>query len=460
METYLLKVKDEWTVLINEASPEVRLITTELATRHAAELSKAFYRAMLADPHTSEFLTNEQVERQLQDALHSWIIDILSCKTEDIDHLIQAQQRAADVHARIGIPVDLVEMGFRVLKKLLFPAVTASQHSAEMKLNAYHYMMNIIDLAMEVMSRAFVFSENSAAKEDENYRIFSLMENAEEEKERQIASLLSWEMELVYKVMLDGSAGNILPLSQSDFGLWFSHKGRHYFSGITEAGHISRLMQEFDVTFSKVRLHNNTLNNRAQRVAFLQQTRHTLSQITTLLRELFEEVARHEVGMDVLTRLLNRRFLPTIFKREISHANRVGLPLSVLLIDVDRFKQINDTWGHSTGDEILRKVSSAFYEHVRTSDYVFRYGGDEFLIMLTEAAQADTLRTAERIRARVEKIRVNAPSGEVIPLSLSIGVAMYNGHPDYERLIQAADEALYGAKRRGRNCVELWSSVK
>lgn len=121
METYLLKVKDEWTVLINEASPEVRLITTELATRHAAELSKAFYRAMLADPHTSEFLTNEQVERQLQDALHSWIIDILSCKTEDIDHLIQAQQRAADVHARIGIPVDLVEMGFRVLKNYFFP---------------------------------------------------------------------------------------------------------------------------------------------------------------------------------------------------------------------------------------------------------------------------------------------------------------------------------------------------
>lgn len=132
--------------------------------------------------------------------------------------------------------------------------------------------------------------------------------------------------------------------------------------------------------------------------------------------------------------------------------------MSILLIDVDKFKQINDTWGHNTGDDVLRKVAGAFYEHVRTSDFVFRYGGDEFLILLTEANEADTLRIAERVRSRVEKIKVSAPNGENIPLSLSIGAAMFSGHPDYERLIQLADEALYGAKRRGRNCVEMWKS--
>ena len=174
-----------------------------------------------------------------------------------------------------------------------------------------------------------------------------------------------------------------------------------------------------------------------------------------MYRELFEEVSRHEVGMDVLTKLLNRRFLPTIFKREIAHANRTGTPLSVLIIDVDKFKEINDTWGHNTGDEILRKVSQAFYDNVRSSDYVFRYGGDEFIIVLTEASENETLRTAERIRSRVEKTKLKAANGEDIALSLSIGAAMFNGHPDYERLIQIADEALYIAKRRGRNRVEL-----
>jgi diguanylate cyclase len=456
METYLQKMKDEWAQLIGDTDPQVRLLAAEIAGEHAKVLSQEFYSVVLSDSQAADFLTNDQVERQLKSALQQWIIDVLSCPVEGVEQQIQVQQRVADVHARIGIPVDLVEMGFRVLKKLLFPVISASQQSSDIKLNVYHFAINSIDLAMEVMSRAFIFSENSAAKEDENYRIFSLLENAEEEKERQIASLLSWEMDLIYKIMLDTDPGNNVPLGQSDFGLWFNHKGRHYFSGIAEAGHISRLILEFDDTFRAVRSSAQAMSNRTRRVNFILQTRNTLSQIVTLLRELFEEVSRHEVGMDVLTRLLNRRFLPTIFKREIAHAGRAGTPMSVLLIDVDKFKQINDTWGHNTGDEILRKVAGAFYEHVRTSDFVFRYGGDEFLIILTEANEADTLRIAERVRSRVEKIKVSAPNGETISLSLSIGAAMFSGHPDYERLIQLADEALYGAKRRGRNCVELW----
>ncbi|MGM3314756.1 diguanylate cyclase, partial [Enterobacter hormaechei subsp. steigerwaltii] len=170
--------------------------------------------------------------------------------------------------------------------------ITTSAHSPEVKLHIYHYAINSIDLAMEVMSRAYVFSENNAAKEDENYRIFSLMENAEEEKERQTAALLSWEMVLLYKITLNSSIGNSLPLGQSEFGLWFSHKGRHYFSGIAEAGHISRLIQEFDDLFNEVRLSGQGLSDKAQRDKFLQRMRNTLSQIITLLRELFDEVSR------------------------------------------------------------------------------------------------------------------------------------------------------------------------
>ncbi|HHA2010935.1 TPA: diguanylate cyclase [Enterobacter mori] len=456
METYLQTVKGEWVQLIGETDPHIHDVTAQLAADHASVLITEFYRVVLADPIVAEFLTTEQVERQLQEALRRWLVDVLSCQVGQVEEQIRAQQRAADVHARIGISVDLVEMGFRVLKKLLLPIINATPHPSDVKLSIYHYAINSIDLAMEVMSRAYVFSENNAAKEDENYRIFALMENAEEEKERQTAALLTWEMTLLYKVMLDSSIGNSRPLGQSDFGLWFSHKGRHYFSGIAEAGHISRLIQEFDEAFNEVRQADDALRDRSRQVKFLRQARNILSQIVTLLRELFDEVSRHEVGMDVLTRLLNRRFLPTIFKREITHAARAGTPLSALLIDVDKFKQINDTWGHNTGDEILRKVAGAFYDNVRTCDYVFRYGGDEFLIVLTEITEADALRIAERIRKRVEKIKISAPTGEAISLSLSIGVAMFNGHPDYERLIQAADEALYGAKRRGRNCVELW----
>lgn len=459
MEKYFKRMKDEWVELVENTDPGIRVKASEIAAEHAFTLSHEFYRIVLSDPHAEEFLSNEQVEKQLKHALERWINSVLSGSVEDVDRLIKIQHTVAEVHARIGIPVELVEMGFRVLKKILYPVINATTYEAHEKLQIYHFSINSIDLAMEVMSRAFSFSDSSAAKEDENYRIFSLLENAEEEKERQIASLLTWEMDIIYKVMLDADLGSSLPLSQADFGLWFNHKGRHYFSGIAEVGHISRLIQDFDGVFRHTLSNAKNLSNKPLRVKFLLQIRTTVSQITTLLRELFEEVSRHEVGMDVLTKLLNRRFLPTIFKREIAHANRAGTPLSALIIDVDKFKEINDTWGHNTGDEILRRVSQAFYDNVRSSDYVFRYGGDEFVIVLTEANETDTLRTAERIRLRVEKTKIKAANGDDIPLSLSIGAAMFSGHPDYERLIQMADEALYIAKRRGRNRVEIWKAT-
>ncbi|MDX5541241.1 GGDEF domain-containing protein [Escherichia coli] len=436
MEMYFKRMKDEWTGLVEQADPPIRAKAAEIAVAHAHYLSIEFYRIVRIDPHAEEFLSNEQVERQLKSAMERWIINVLSAQVDDVERLIRVSGA----------------------EKILYPVIFSSNYSAAEKLQVYHFSINSIDIAMEVMTRAFTFSDSSASKEDENYRIFSLLENAEEEKERQIASILSWEIDIIYKVLLDSDLGSSLPLSQADFGLWFNHKGRHYFSGIAEVGHISRLIQDFDGIFNQTMRNTRNLNNRSLRVKFLLQIRNTVSQIITLLRELFEEVSRHEVGMDVLTKLLNRRFLPTIFKREIAHANRTGTPLSVLIIDVDKFKEINDTWGHNTGDEILRKVSQAFYDNVRSSDYVFRYGGDEFIIVLTEASENETLRTAERIRSRVEKTKLKAANGEDIALSLSIGAAMFNGHPDYERLIQIADEALYIAKRRGRNRVELWKA--
>ena len=451
MEMYFKRMKDEWTGLVEQADPLIRAKAAEIAVAHAHYLSIEFYRIVRIDPHAEEFLSNEQVERQLKSAMERWIINVLSAQVDDVERLIQIQHTVAEVHARIGIPVEIVEMRYRVLKKILYPVIFSSDYSAAEKLQVYHFSINSIDIAMEVMTRAFTFSDSSASKEDENYRIFSLLENAEEEKERQIASILSWEIDIIYKILLDSDLGSSLPLSQADFGLWFNHKGRHYFSGIAEVGHISRLIQDFDGIFNQTMRNTRNLNNRSLRVKFLLQIRNTVSQIITLLRELFEEVSRHEVGMDVLTKLLNRRFLPTIFKREIAHANRTGTPLSVLIIDVDKFKEINDTWGHNTGDEILRKVSQAFYDNVRSSDYVFRYGGDEFIIVLTEASENETLRTAERIRSRVEKTKLKAANGEDIALSLSIGAAMFNGHPDYERLIQVQNAQSWSATIRQRD---------
>lgn len=455
MKTYLSKMKLEWKNLIEETQPEVRVQSAELARTHAVSLSESFYQIVLSDPEAEVFLTSEQVEKHLKKALEQWIEHIFSCPPEHVERMMTVQQHVGEVHARIGIPVQLVEMGARILKKQILSYIVQLNCSADDKVELCRFIIVSIDLAMEIMSRVFSFSENSASREEENYRIFSLLENAEEEKERQTASILSWEADVIFRAMVDSDIQSVRPLSRADFGLWFNHKGRHYFSGLPETGYISKLLQEIDELIIRTQVTPKSLAKRQQRISLVLQVRNSLSEITSFLQTLFDEVSRHEVGMDVLTRLLNRRFLSTIFKREISHASRASTELSVMLIDVDKFKQINDTWGHNLGDEILRKVSQVFYNNVRSSDYVFRYGGDEFLIVLTEASPQETRQIAERIRTLVNKLSVQTPDGQVIVPSLSIGLAIFSGHPDYERLIRSADEALYRAKALGRNRVEL-----
>lgn len=455
MKKYLGKMKQEWMDLIECTAPEVRALATEIIHANGESLSQTFYKIILDDPEADVFLTNEQVEKHLKQALVHWTENVLSCTPENIDKLIATQQHVGEIHARIGIPVQIITMGARTLKKMIFSLMQKPEYSSTNQVELCRFVVVSIDLAIEIMSRVFSFSDYSATRDDENYRIFSLLENAEEEKERQTGSLLSWENDLMYRVMMDTDLESVQPLGRADFGLWFNHKGRHYFSGLTETGYIAKHVQELDELIIRLQHTPRALARREQRVNLLLQVKNTLLQTGVFLRALFDEISRHEVGLDVLTRLLNRRFLPTIFKREIAYANRNGTPLSVLMIDVDKFKEINDSFGHQTGDEILCKVSLVFYNNVRSSDYVFRYGGDEFLIIMTEASENETRQTAERIRMMVNRQSVTAPDGQRIEISLSIGGAMFSGHPDYERLIQAADVALYRAKELGRNRVEI-----
>ncbi|EHM47198.1 diguanylate cyclase [Yokenella regensburgei] len=456
MQSYVARVREEWLELLRDTDSDVQASAKALADAHARALSEVFYQRMLADPQAEEFLSNDQVETRLKKSLALWIQRVLACKADEVDALIALQQHVGEIHARIGIPIQLVDMGARVIKKNLIPIIIAEGGREDEKMKLLSFTLCSIDLAMEIMSRTFTFGESSSLKDDENYRIFSLLENAEEEKERQIGSLLSWEMDVMYKVMLDSELGSTPPISRADFGMWFTHKGRHYFSGIAEVGYIAKLIQETDELFSRFRDPSRTAKQKHQRTELLLQMKSNTAQINTLLRGLFDDVAKHEVGMDVLTKLLNRRFLAAIFKREIAHANRSGTPLSVLLIDVDKFKEINDGYGHAAGDEILRKISQVFYDNVRSSDFVFRYGGDEFLIVLTEANQTETLRIAERIRSKASRQSITTPDGKLLATTLSIGAAMFDGHPDYERLVQSADAALYRSKRQGRNRIEMY----
>jgi len=172
------------------------------------------------------------------------------------------------------------------------------------------------------------------------------------------------------------------------------------------------------------------------------------------LREGRAELERVSVT-DELTGLANRRRLVTELDRELRRSDRTGHPFSILMLDVDRFKKFNDTWGHPAGDGVLKRLANTLRDCVRDVDTVARYGGEEFTVLLPETPVAEAARVAERIRAATEKDRFT-PEGSttVVSVTVSIGYAVYpeNGRAQ-EPLIEAADQALYRSKQSGRNRV-------
>ncbi len=158
---------------------------------------------------------------------------------------------------------------------------------------------------------------------------------------------------------------------------------------------------------------------------------------------------------DFLTGAYNRAYFLDSLEREISLARRRGRPVSVLLVDLDRFKSVNDDYGHLAGDEVLRSVAKLLARVVRREDVLARFGGEEFVVLLPRTDLAQALVVAEKIRAAVEAARFELESGESLSVTTSLGVAELEGERGGteapRELLARADAALYAAKDRGRN---------
>lgn len=168
--------------------------------------------------------------------------------------------------------------------------------------------------------------------------------------------------------------------------------------------------------------------------------------------KLYEEIQRQAIT-DALTGLYNRNGLFLLGEREIERALRYNRPLSALMLDLDHFKQVNDAYGHTIGDQVLREVSQRCLALVREADLVGRYGGDEFVLLLLETDLETACKVAERLREAIAISPIHTEKGEVA-IAASIGVAQASlATPNLDVLIRAADDAMYVAKQSGRNRV-------
>jgi diguanylate cyclase (GGDEF)-like protein/PAS domain S-box-containing protein len=170
---------------------------------------------------------------------------------------------------------------------------------------------------------------------------------------------------------------------------------------------------------------------------------------------LFEETQRL-AAFDSLTGVHNRRHFFAIAEREFKRARRYRFPLSAIMLDVDRFKSVNDTYGHATGDQVLRVVAKRVQEGIRTADTLGRYGGEEFAVLLPETDWVGAQTVAERLRQRIAEAKIEGLP-IVVNVTISLGVAQLREKiSDVDILLDCADQALYVAKQAGRNRVMVY----
>ena len=183
---------------------------------------------------------------------------------------------------------------------------------------------------------------------------------------------------------------------------------------------------------------------------------HTIEERTDELRRQNKRLERIAIE-DSLTGIYNRRHFFDLAEQEIERAKRYGSPLSIVIMDADYFKNINDAYGHLIGDQILINLAKLCQENIRSLDIIARYGGEEFVVLMPEANLEDAWKSAERLRKLVAETSMIA-GGLNVMITISLGVASWENNKDldFNALLARADRALYQSKESGRNRVSVW----
>lgn len=192
----------------------------------------------------------------------------------------------------------------------------------------------------------------------------------------------------------------------------------------------------------------------SQRVDFLGDFSSAFNEMTVKLKNNSEQM-EHLATYDMLTHVPNRLSLDQFLEEAFENAKKSGRPLSILMIDIDRFKEINDTYGHAAGDKVLVNLCEQMNTQLRTSDFFARYGGEEFVTVLPNTDIALAQKIADRVLEKARSTKTEIEEGLEIPVTISIGVSQMKLQEDlcYDSIIARSDKAVYQAKRNGRNQV-------
>ena len=440
----------EWHRLLVGVEAETRSVLAQIAHAHSEALAAHFYSAMLDDEEAAGLLSHEQVQTRLLGSMQQWVVQVLATpEGADLDALVAQQVKIGEVHARIDVPVHLVLRGARRLKDGLHQIL--GRAAPAMQAPVMQMAANLIDHAMEAMSQGYAISRDGGSRSKEAYRLFTATQNLSTVREQRRAELLSWENQCLYLYAMGSGNQPLNNLAMSDFGLWFRHKGVDMFHGAPAIQNIAETMAHIDSDLLPALMQAKGGDMTTPLMQLREHTRH----IAMSLDALFTQNSELDAGRDALTQVLNRKFLPVVLTKEVQYARKSASAFSVVTIDIDHFKQFNDVYGHEGGDVVLQQVAALLNNNIRGGDYLFRLGGEEFLMVLVDTTSAGAASLAEKLRLQVEREAFYLPGNQCSKVTISAGVATFDGHPDYQRILRLSDEALYRAKAQGRNCVVM-----
>jgi diguanylate cyclase len=434
---------NEWNNVWEAAGPHVRQRVYHVVHTRSQALVDDFYRSQFADAQAAELLDHEVVNRRLRGAMAHWLETLFDPQI-DAASLDAQQCTTGEAHARVGVPMSLVTRGSRALKRTLCARLQGLDVPSDDMIRAVSLVHESIDLAMDQINATYVKAHSRLTRAEEAYRHIFLSQNLQAERERQRSLLLEWTQSLLLGTYLGPgdspmSAG-ITRFDHSQFGLWLHHKASVMFEGAPELDVLHRQVQDIE---------QRLLVDFGGAQGDIRRTREVAAQIhaaiermKSLLGSLFDRVQSAGDAHDAVTRLLHRRYLPTVVRREIELCRRGQTPFALLLVEIDQFEPLGALLGAEGTDLIVTQVASLLADGVRAGDFVFRIGEHRFAVLAVEVSPSDAERIADGLRQRIESAPLRTPGDARTQIGVHIGTASFDGHPDYLGLLQRAEAAL------------------
>lgn len=443
-----------------EAPPSVRKLVATAARQHADEVVEELLSALRSDDDARIFLPHDVIEGRLRTELVDWLKTQFDLSpTRDHVAVIAGQQALGQVHARILVPLDLMFRAMMIIRKSLSGLVVASTGDTGDVVAAITLIADVIDSARDTIVDAYQEVATASVRDDEVLRGAVGGVHLEIQSERLRAALFDWHRRFVTGMLVPGNLKQkgLPSLDTSEFGRWIRHRGRWAIGEGRELHHLARLVEQVDEIVSEADSARAPDARVADAAALVSRIDPLVAELSWVLQTLAERAAEGEGAAVKLQRAMDPRHVPSVLRHEVLLGLAEGRPFAVVLVEVDNLRQITGEHGYEATETVLRAVAELLNGGIAASDFVFRYGAHQFLVVLTDADRQDAEERADELLRRVRRLEVSLNGKSSAVVTTSLGLALHDGHPDPDLVVRRADEALSAASMAGGDRLEIAS---